>query len=168
LSVGSNTGERETAVLGVPRLLEEHGVGRRALMSSLYETAPVGDGQMPFFINAVVEFEPLLLPLDLLKRLKEMEKAKGRTGSRGDPRPLDIDIVAWGATTVRSETLTIPHPRYRERAFVLIPLGEISPFFVCPETGRSIEELLSSLPEDQYVSRVSSRRTFLAGGGASD
>lgn len=157
-------GRREAAVLAVPRLLEEYGAGRRAAISSLYETAPVGGASMPFFINAVVEFEPLLIPGDLLKRLKEMEKAAGRTGSGVDPRPLDIDIVAWGGMIVRDGALTIPHPRYRERAFVLIPLGEISPFFVCPETGRSIDELISSLPAGQDVRRVSSRGAVPARG----
>ena len=161
-------GERESAVAAVPRLLEQGGLGGRVRISSLYETAPVGVPEMPFFVNAVVEFEPLLLPGDLLKRLKEMEKAGGRTGGRADPRPLDIDIVAWGGTVFHSDLLTIPHPRYRERAFVLIPLGELSPFFVCPETGRSIGDLISSLPGGQRVSRVSSRKTVFAAPGRSE
>ncbi len=137
-------------------------MGRSARMSSLYETAPFGCPPMAFFINAVVEFEPLLCPLDLLEGLKAMEKAVGRAGGRDEPRELDIDIVAWGPSILRTEALSVPHPRYRDRAFVLVPLAEISPAYVCPETGRSIDDLISSLPGGQYVSRVSSRKTVLA------
>ena len=117
---------------------------------------------MAHFINAVVEFEPLLCPVDLLKRLKLLEKRMGRTGGRDEPRELDLDIVACGTSIIRGETLTLPHPRYRDRAFVLIPLREISSSFVCPETGRSIDDLVSSLGERQYVCKVSSRKTVLA------
>ncbi len=162
MSVGSNKGHREVAVLSVPRLLEESGAGRYARLSSLYETAPVGCSPTGFFINAVVEFEPLLCPVDLLKRLKAMEKTVGRTGRHNEPRELDVDIVACGDSIIRSETLTVPHRRYRDRAFVLLPLREIAPCFVCPETGRSIDELISSLSEEHAVSRVSSRKTVFA------
>jgi 2-amino-4-hydroxy-6-hydroxymethyldihydropteridine diphosphokinase len=100
--------------------------------------------------------------MDLLKRLKAMEKAAGRTGDHNEPRELDIDIVAYGGSIVRRDELTVPHPRYRDRAFVLIPLREIAPYFVCPATGRSIDELISSLSGEQAVSRASSRKTVLA------
>lgn len=150
----------------MPRWLETNALGRALSMSSLYETSPVGDPSLPFFINAVIEFEPLLTPADLLKRLQEMEKSRGRSSGPLQSRPLDIDIVAWGGTIVRSEALSVPHPRYRERAFVLIPLREIFPGFVCPETGRPIEELIASLPHGQRISRVSSRSAIVSGARA--
>jgi 2-amino-4-hydroxy-6-hydroxymethyldihydropteridine diphosphokinase len=161
-SVGANVGDREAAVLGVSRAIEERGAGRRVRMSSLYETAPVGCARMGLFINAVVEFESLLCPEDLLKRFKEIEKAAGRRGGHNEPRELDLDIVAIGAATIRTDELTVPHPRYRERAFVLVPLMEIAPGFVCPETGRRIGEIVSSLRGSQGIVTVSSRRTVLA------
>lgn len=160
-SVGSNVGEREAAVLRVPRVIEKSGAGRRVRMSSLYETAPVGCAPMGLFINAVVEFEPLLCAEDLLKRFKEIEKAAGRRSGRNEPRELDLDIVAFGSATIRTDALAVPHPRYRERAFVLVPLMEIAPGFVCPETGRGIGEMVASLPAGQGIARVSSRRAIL-------
>lgn len=144
------------------RRIEECGAGRSARVSSLYETAPVGCAPMGPFINAVVEFEPLLSPADLLERLRLMEKETGRTGGRDEPRQLDIDIVTYGASIIREETLTVPHPRYRERAFVLVPLREISPSFVCPETGRSVDQLIRSLPAGQFIRPVSRRKAVLA------
>jgi 2-amino-4-hydroxy-6-hydroxymethyldihydropteridine diphosphokinase len=161
LSVGSNVGEREAAVLGVPRRLEECGAGRSVRVSSLYETVPIECPPMGRFINAVLEFEPLLPPLDLLERLKLIEKTMGRTGGRDEPRELDIDIVTYGESIIRDERLTVPHPRFRGRAFVLIPLREICPCFVCPETGRSVDDLICSLAEGQYVCRVSRRKAVL-------
>ena len=162
LSVGSNLGNREIAVLGVPRLLEELGVGRCARISSLYETAPVGCAPMGIFINAVVEFEPLLCPGDLLKRLQAIEKQVGRKGGHDESRELDIDIVTLGDSIIRSETLTVPHPAYRDRAFVLIPLKEIAPRFTCPATGRCIDDIISSLSGNQRVAKVSARKAVFA------
>jgi 2-amino-4-hydroxy-6-hydroxymethyldihydropteridine diphosphokinase len=160
--VGSNVGNREAAVLGVPRMIEERGAGRNVRISSLFETEPVGCPPMGFFINAVVEFESLLCAEDLLKRLKAIETAAGRSGGHNEPRELDLDIVALGTSLVRSGTLAVPHPRYRERAFVLVPLMELAPDFVCPETGRRIGDIVSSLAAVQRVVRVSSRKTVLA------
>lgn len=161
-SVGSNVGDREAAVLGAARTIEESGAGRSVRISSLYETAPVGCDPMGLFINAAVEFESLLCPEDLLKRFKAIEKSAGRSGGHNEPRELDLDIVAIGSTVIRSGALTVPHPRYRERGFVLVPLSELSPDFVCPETGRRIGELLLALPGTQGIVKVSSRRAVLA------
>jgi len=160
-SVGANVGDREAAVLGVPRALEECGAGRRVRISSLYETAPVGCAPMDLFVNAVVEFESLLCPEDLLKRFKAIEKSAGRSGGHNEPRELDLDIVAIGDVTIRTGELSVPHPGYRERAFVLVPLMEIAPDFVCPETGRRIGEMVSSLSAAQGIVKVSSRRAVL-------
>ncbi len=161
VGVGSNVGNREQRVLSVLRLIEERGAGRCARMSSLYETEPVGCAPMAPFINAVVEFEPLLCAEDLLKRLKEIEQAAGRSGAHNEPRELDLDIITLGAVVMETESLVIPHPRYRERAFVLIPLIEIAPRFVCPATGLDIQRLVAPLPPGRVV-KVSSRKMVLA------
>jgi 2-amino-4-hydroxy-6-hydroxymethyldihydropteridine diphosphokinase len=161
-SVGANVGDREAAVLGVPRAIEESGAGRCVRISSLYETAPVGCAPMGFFVNAVVEFESLLCPEDLLKRFKAIEKSAGRSGGHNEPRELDLDIIAIGDAAIRTDALTVPHPSYRERAFVIVPLMELAPDFVCPETGRRIAELVSSVSGTQGIVKVSSRRAVLA------
>ena len=127
-------------------------------MSSLYETEPVGCAPMNRFVNAVVEFEPLLCPADLLKRLQTIEKLAGRRGGHNEPRELDIDIIALGAAVIDMPDLVVPHPRYHERAFVLIPLFELAPRFRCPATGREIGEMLAAIAPRRGVSRISARK----------
>ena len=162
MSVGSNLGERERTVLSVARLLETERIGHRIRSSSLYETRPVGVNAMDDFINAVIELQPLLYPEDLLKRLQDLEKRLGRRGGHNAPRRIDIDIVAFGRERVESERLTVPHPRYRERAFVLVPLREVAPGFRCPVTNVPVGELIDALPSGQQVAKVSSRRMSFA------
>ena len=158
LSIGSNLGKREIAVLAVPRILEQTATGTKVRLSSLYETEPVDCRPMNSFINAVVEFEPLLYSADLLKRLQAIEKLLGRRGGHNEPRELDIDILTLGNQVIETEILTVPHPQYRERGFVLIPLKELAPGFACPATGRHIDDLVGSLPQTDSVIRISSRR----------
>lgn len=162
LSVGSNVGDREETVLGVARDLERLGIARRVRMSSLYETEPVGVRPMREFVNAVIELQPLLSPVDLLNRLQALEKVKGRVGGHNEPRELDIDIVAMGETSIQTKELTVPHPCYRERAFVLVPLRELAPTFRCPATGQSVNELLETLREHHGLSMISTRRVVFA------
>jgi 2-amino-4-hydroxy-6-hydroxymethyldihydropteridine diphosphokinase len=152
--------------LTVQRVLERSGTGVNVRMSSLYETDPVDCGPMDRFVNAVVEFAPLLCGEDLLKRLQAIEKMLGRRGGHNEPRELDIDIVTLGDDVFDSGSLTVPHPRYRERGFVLVPLKELAPEFRCPATGRHIDDLLASLPSTGGIYRISSRRT-IAGTGES-
>jgi 2-amino-4-hydroxy-6-hydroxymethyldihydropteridine diphosphokinase len=156
LALGSNVGSREQTVLGAVRRLAASGIRPHAL-SSLYESEPaegVGGGR---FINAVVEVRSLLCPEDLLNRLKSIEKSLGRTGGHNLPREIDIDIISVGDLILETETLTVPHPRFGDRAFVLLPLKEIAPAFVCPRTGRSIDRLIGTLADKQTVVRASGR-----------
>jgi 2-amino-4-hydroxy-6-hydroxymethyldihydropteridine diphosphokinase len=154
--LGSNLGNREQSILEAVRRLQDSGVPVVAV-SGLYETAPAEGAQGNEFINAVVEVRPLLCPGDLLKRLKTIERTMGRTSDHNQPREIDIDIVSYGDTVVEEADLTIPHPRFGKRAFVLLPLQEIAPNFCCPLTGRRLGQLIESLREDQAISRVSGR-----------
>jgi len=157
LSLGSNLGGRESNVLRALRLIEDDGAAVVRSRSGLYETAPVGEGVQGYFINAVAEIRPLHYPLDLLKRLKTIEKKLGRTGGHDRPREIDIDIVSFGPLIINTTDLTLPHPRFAERAFVLIPLREIAPGYVCPSSGRAVGDLIDSLETGQAVYRVSGR-----------
>jgi 2-amino-4-hydroxy-6-hydroxymethyldihydropteridine diphosphokinase len=96
--------------------------------SSLYRTAPIGHPDQPDFINAVAQLETGLAAERLLAELQELEARHGRKRSFPNaPRTLDLDVLLFGDLTVDSPSLRIPHPRMRERAFVLKPLLEISP-----------------------------------------
>jgi len=158
--MGSNLGRREGAVLEALRRIDGGEGVVVVRCSGLYETDPVGMGIAPPFINAVTQVRTLLSPLDLLNRLKTIEKAMGRRGGHNESREIDIDLVACGPGIVATRELTLPHPRYHERAFVLRPLCEIAPGFVCPRTGRSIDELIERLEPAEVVSRVSGRGLY--------
>ncbi len=142
LSLGANLGDRllmlQQAVDGL-RLIE--GVRMRQ-SSSVYETLPWGLIEQPKFLNIVAEIETVLAPLELLRAVKALETRLGREpGQRWGPRSIDIDLVLWGAMILRTTALTLPHAHFRERAFVLIPLAEIAPNAVDPETGATATAL---------------------------
>jgi 2-amino-4-hydroxy-6-hydroxymethyldihydropteridine diphosphokinase len=157
LSIGSNMGAREANVLRVATLLDNADT-TRGRMSALYETAPEGCPPQQDFVNAVLEVQSLLCAEDLLKRLKVIEKTLGRTGRHNEPREIDIDLVTFGNLVMETEFLTIPHERYRERAFVLVPLRDIAPRFRCPVTERTVDELIEGLRRPQAITRISSRK----------
>ncbi len=114
--------------------------------SSLYRTAPL-ESSGPDYLNAVVEITTCLTAPDLLTKLQILEQAAGRERThRNAPRTLDLDILIYGEARVDSATLTIPHPRMNERAFVLVPLAEIAPHTVTSAQrtgvqGQSISQL---------------------------
>ena len=109
---------------------------RLGAVSSLYRTAPVGYTDQPEFINAVALVETALEPRELLDELLAIERRYGRVRDRPNgPRTLDLDIVLYGDGPYRDDSLTIPHPRMHERAFVLVPLAEIAADVTVPGLG---------------------------------
>jgi 2-amino-4-hydroxy-6-hydroxymethyldihydropteridine diphosphokinase len=125
-------------------------LGRVTHRSSLYSTEPVGFAEQPRFINAVVALETELEPQKLLKELLAIELEFGRDRSEGftnGPRTLDLDILLFGDLKIAEAGLEVPHPRMAERAFVLIPLNEIAPLLVDPESGLTVSQLLQSLQQ---------------------
>jgi 2-amino-4-hydroxy-6-hydroxymethyldihydropteridine diphosphokinase len=162
LSLGSNLGEREAAVLRAVRVIGSGPDIRAGRLASLYETSPVGGVEGGPFINTVLEVHSLLCPLDLLLRLKSIERLMGRSGGHGRAREIDIDIITMDRAVMAGDDLTLPHPRYQKRAFVLLPLKEIAPGFRCPVTGRGIDELIGTLAPGQEIRPVSSRRLVRA------
>ncbi len=147
VALGSNVGDRrrtlERALEELCRLPGTCVVER----SSFHETAPVGGppGQGPF-LNAVAEVETRLSPRELLDGLLEIEKALGRVRTvRNGPRTIDLDLILFGDVVTEEPGLQVPHPRFRERAFVLEPLAEVAPDAVDPVTGKTVRELLDEL-----------------------
>jgi 2-amino-4-hydroxy-6-hydroxymethyldihydropteridine diphosphokinase len=141
VALGSNLGRREAAVLAALRMLETMGAARVRALSSLYESEPDGIPGAPRFVNAVAEVEPLLPAVDLLERMKSIEAGMGRTGGHHESREIDIDLITYGDESGVFGQLVLPHPRFHSRAYVLIPLREIAPGFVCPKTGTPVSEL---------------------------
>lgn len=122
--------------------------------SSLYETAPRGLEEQPWFLNQVIEAGTSLMPRQLLKRLLAVELEMGRKRTvRNGPRLIDLDILLFGDSIIRAKELQIPHPRMFERRFVLEPLAELSPDLKPAGSQQNIKELLSSV-KDQQVRRT--------------
>ncbi len=142
LSLGSNIGDREAMLRSAIEALNAAGitVHRR---SSIYETEPMDVRAQPWFLNMAVECQTDLFPLQLLARLKKIEAQLGRrkTIAKG-PRVIDIDIIFYGNFVIKTPALEIPHPRFRERRFVLAPLAELAPDLRDPVTKRTMADLL--------------------------
>jgi len=124
IGLGSNLGDPAANVLaGIDALAE---TGTVLARSRLYRTKPWGRREQPDFCNAAAIVETALSPHDLLNRLKDLERRLGRTQTeRWGPRAIDFDILFYDELHVDEPGLQIPHPRLRERAFVLVPLAEI-------------------------------------------
>lgn len=150
LGIGSNMEEREINLLKALSLLGQ--ATRLIKTSSIYETKPIGYEKQASFLNMVCQICTKLKPVDLLRSIKQIEENLGRKpGFRNAPRIIDIDILLYDNTLVKTRELVIPHPRLVERAFVLIPLAEIAPKLVHPELEASIAELAHSVTGQEGV-----------------
>ncbi len=123
--------------------------------SQVYETPPWGYERQSAFLNQVVKVETYLEPLALLKHLKRLETALGRTPSfQNGPRLIDLDILFFDDLTMDAPPLVIPHPRLHERAFVLVPLADIAPDFIHPVLNQTISQLLANVDQSEIKAVV--------------
>jgi 2-amino-4-hydroxy-6-hydroxymethyldihydropteridine diphosphokinase len=144
IALGSNLGDRAAHLdFAAARLAD---FLHALTVSSWYDTAPVGVGAQPRFLNGAAVGETALSPRETLDRLLAIERARGRERPfAGAPRTLDLDLVLFGDRVMEDGGLTLPHPRFRERRFVLEPLNDIAPAMIDPVTGRTIADLLRDL-----------------------
>jgi 2-amino-4-hydroxy-6-hydroxymethyldihydropteridine diphosphokinase len=165
LGLGSNVGNpREHVERSLGELAQRGAALVRA--SSLYRTEPVGGPTEPWYVNAAAEVGFSGAPSDLLWICQSIESLHGR--ERGDvanaPRTLDLDVLLFGDLDLKAPDLEIPHPRFRDRRFVLVPLAEIAPEVVDPVSGLTVAELLSRCPDTSRVEPLSpSEELFPAG-----
>ena len=145
----SPIGSPEETLLAAMRALGE--LGQVVGQSSLYETAPVDYADQPPFVNAVVCLETPLEPEALFDALLETERHFWRNRAKSipkGPRSLDLDLLLFDDTVIRTNRLTVPHPELARRRFVLAPLAGIAPALRHPVLGKTMAELLESLPEE--------------------
>ena len=161
LSLGSNLGDREGHLRTALDELGTGGVDIEAV-SGVYETPPWGVEDQPPFLNIAVAAVTELDPHELLALAKRVEAAAGRDfdAPRWTARPLDIDLVLIEGESVQTPDLTVPHPLMQERAFVLVPLGEIAGDAIHPRLRRSVRELRDARPGAE---RTTVRRVRAAG-----
>ena len=146
IALGSNLGDREQhlrdAVAGMATVISQLRV------SSFHETEPVGvGGSQPMFLNAAAVGETTLSAPAVLDVLLAVERGFGRERLyAGAPRTIDLDLILYGEAVIEMPGLIVPHPRFRERRFVLEPLAELAPDWIDPVTGKTVEELLRLAP----------------------
>lgn len=141
------TCERAVAALATAGL-------RIVARSRWYETAPMPTSDQPWYVNGVVAVETDVNPTELLQILHEIEARFGRVRRiRNEARVLDLDLLAYDDRVASDPTAApiLPHPRLRERAFVLLPLAELAPDWRHPETGERIDALIARLDPSQQT-----------------
>ena len=158
VALGSNLGATCQNVLQAMERLQELADGP-LLKSSLWQSTPVDcPPGSPVFVNAVVGLRPRTgeTPESLLAKLQALEGEFGRRPRTvvNEPRPLDLDLIAFGGETRVATQFSLPHPRAHERRFVLQPLSEIAPDLVLPGQTESVAHLLEQLPPDADMRKL--------------
>jgi len=151
LCLGSNLGDRQLNLKKAVEFISQR--MRIEKSSAVYETEPVDNVEQPSFLNMVCQAHTRLAPAQLLTLLKGIESKMGRRGGGPAPRIIDIDILFYGDQVVNTPDLVIPHPRMAERAFVLVPMSEVTPDYRHPVLNRTMKELLDGVKGVQGVLR---------------
>ena len=155
IGIGSNSGNKlNSCEEAISKILK---IDRHKLLarSSFYKAEPLGYTSQDWFVNGVIKIETDLEPADLFRSLKTIEASLGRVKTfRWGPRTIDLDILFFDETEIRTDELQIPHPLLHERQFVLVPLAEISPNLIHPALKKTVQGLLEALGEDQGVERL--------------
>jgi len=153
IGLGSNLGDRAgNLLLGIRGMLNAGLEVTR--LSHIYETEPVETFAQPSFLNMVVELQGNTLPPaeEVMARLLQVEHSLGRTRDMAKgPRIIDLDLLLYGNETIESQFLTLPHPRFHRRRFVLAPLAELAPHLIHPTLNKTIAELLEALDDNSEV-----------------
>ncbi|USD20759.1 2-amino-4-hydroxy-6-hydroxymethyldihydropteridine diphosphokinase [Microbulbifer variabilis] len=149
IGLGSNLSEPQKQLRSALAAMEEIPDCRLLRCSSFYHSAPIGPGEQPDYVNAVVELECALTPIELLDQLQTIEQAHGRERSvRWGARTLDLDVLLFGEQQLDETRLQVPHPRMAERNFVLQPLAELDPQLQLP-SGELLQQLLQDCPQNR-------------------
>lgn len=153
IALGSNLGDRAALLTRGIEALNAAGI-RVQRQSSFYVSEPVDAPPQAWFLNAVVEAETSLMPLQLLRTLMRIEHDLGRrrTIPRG-PRTLDLDILFYGSSVIRARDLEVPHPRIEGRRFVLVPLTELAPGLRHPVSHKTVSQLLAETSDTSHIQR---------------
>src|SRR6056297_2156687 len=148
IAMGTNLGDKLGNMKTALKKIEEKG-NKVVLKSNIYETKPYGVKDQPIFYNAVIGVLTPYKPLALLNVLKSIEAEMGRKDTKKwGPRIIDLDIILYGDIVLDDERLTLPHPDFRNRDFVLRPLKEIARMIVDPISEKTIGELYNALEDD--------------------
>jgi 2-amino-4-hydroxy-6-hydroxymethyldihydropteridine diphosphokinase len=156
VAIGANLGDRLATMRAAVERIARIGGVRVLAQSSVYDTPPVGPPDQPRYLNAGIALATTREPRALLAELLAVEATLGRErdGTRWTARTIDLDLILFGECVVAEGDLQLPHPRFRERAFVLLPLSEIASEARDPVTGERLESLLRACPGRSDAVRV--------------
>lgn len=150
LALGGNEGTPEEVRATLTRALRALEAALGPLrVAAFYRTAPVSPVPQPDFLNTAALAHTAVPPEEILALAKALERAAGRRrGVRFGPRPLDVDLLVYGTLEQDHPELTLPHPRLRERRFMLEPLAEIAPDLPVPPDGATVAQLLARIKKE--------------------
>jgi len=150
IGLGTNMGDREANLRTALERLKS--IISCDAVSDIFETEPVGSVRQGWFLNMALRGTTRLGPLELLAALQDIEDAMGRR-SRGDkgPRIIDLDILLYSSTILRTKNLTLPHPELHRRAFVLKPLVQVAGTWTHPVLNETVEHITQKLTTDKAV-----------------
>ena len=153
LSMGSNIGDRESNLAQATMALSVEYYITNIISSAYYKTEPLYNLDQPEFLNSVVRCETSLKPFDFFDIVKKIEKMLGKKKSekKNQPRIIDIDILFFGDSIIETKELSIPHPYFQFRKFVLIPFLEIEPNFKVPVLNIRIKDLVKNCQDKSNV-----------------
>lgn len=155
MGLGSNQGDRSENLLTALSLLCTADFVKLTRVSGIYETAPVGYTEQPFFYNAAAALDVNCSARDLLKLFLETETGMGRVRTvRWGPRLIDLDLLLYGSRIIKEQGLCVPHPELMHRRFVLQPLMDLCPHTIVPGTGRTVQQGYHELQDGEQVVRV--------------
>ena len=159
IALGTNIGNYKNNFFAAIRELNK--LGQISKIANIYISKPYGYLNQNYFYNSVLELKSKMMPMQLMKNIQLIEKKlqKNKRIING-PRKIDLDIIFWGKKKFRNQNLYIPHPRAKERDFVLLPLIDLDPFFRDPETQLTIKDLLNSLKDHYVIKRLSYSNLF--------
>lgn len=154
LGLGGNIGDTEGVLRSAIQSISSADGIEMIRVSRFYRTSPVGNPLLDPFINAACHVQTSLHPLDLLSTLQTIEISFGKLPKRkNDPRIIDIDILFYANQLIVSDALEIPHPRWKDRLFVLVPLLDLTPFIEHPLDGKiDLFEAISSFSSSEHQS----------------
>ncbi len=146
IALGSNLGDRLGYIKKALALIAELPDTEVKDVSSIYDTAPVGKADQPHFLNAAAELSTKLEALELLHALLTIEDRCGRMRrDQWGPRTVDLDLLLFDDVQIKTDVLTVPHPRMTERPFVMVPLAEIAPELLVPAVSKNVRLIVREM-----------------------
>jgi 2-amino-4-hydroxy-6-hydroxymethyldihydropteridine diphosphokinase len=165
LSIGGNLGDTVSILIEAFKLIKSHQAIHNVKCSHLYKTTPVGFLHQPDFINAAIGFETTITQDELLNFLQHIERLfKKDKKQKNGPRTLDIDILFMGKESCNSAHLILPHPRWNERLFVLVPLLDLTKTIELPDdTVMDLEEILKNFNNihNEIITKIDFYQNFI-------